>query len=504
MILDNLIRPRICELGKIKIGGKGETRTGKNGEWRLPVKYDHFVVTGLHRNDAGDLVQDQALMESLKSYADADGKLRQLPVALLSNEIEDILQASFVWYTGRQVAGRSDGKTCTFFLDPRTQKPLKDPIEEDWDPAWAERDGQGNRQFKLHTVFHCVLAAKAAKFGGVYKLRTTSQITAEQLYGSLLQVKMLTGGILRGVPLRLVVRPIQVSPDGKPTTVYVVHLELVAEDIQAIQAAALQRLQFELQNARAIEETQRQYRQILAIPGRNESPEEQAEVQEEFHPGNGAAASEPTKEPEPAKPPTLREQVDAAIGELARLKGVEPSLVLDKLMETAKGNGLKRQLGLDYFNDAWLRWSLDKLAKWTAQAQPPTAAPATPTPAPQAERQPGDDDLDDEGEGDAPPVVGDVPNKDEPCTPAAQQELIALLHPLGKAWAQEETRSNCAAVIGRQVEGDMPLSALTAGEAEAWAAVLRKLKAEKDSRVARRRQTVADRRTDAQETAGAA
>ena len=49
----------------------------------------------------------------------------------------------------------------------------------------------------------------------VYKFRTTSRISASQLVGSLVQLQQLTGGVLRGLPLQLVVRPIRVTPDGK-------------------------------------------------------------------------------------------------------------------------------------------------------------------------------------------------------------------------------------------------------------------------------------------------
>ena len=46
MTIKNGLTPRFAEVGKIKIGGKGETRKDKNGkDYQLPVRYDHFVVT---------------------------------------------------------------------------------------------------------------------------------------------------------------------------------------------------------------------------------------------------------------------------------------------------------------------------------------------------------------------------------------------------------------------------------------------------------------------------
>src|SRR4051812_46966795 len=110
--LSHLITPRICELGKIKIGGLGEQRQSKSGgNYRMPVKYNHFVITTLQRDGQGGLVPDEQQINSLSEYADSDGKLRQLPVAVLSNDIQDIIQASLVWYNGKRLAARSDGKT---------------------------------------------------------------------------------------------------------------------------------------------------------------------------------------------------------------------------------------------------------------------------------------------------------------------------------------------------------------------------------------------------------
>lgn len=291
-MLSDLIKPRVCELGKIKIGGLGEERTkaSGNGTYRLPEKHDYFTVTTMHRDAKRGLVPDEELMASLKDLADPDGRLRQLPISLLSNEPEDILQAAYVWYNGTRMAAKSDGRTLTRYFD--TNKGwLPQPEELPWKPEFAERtDAAGNRLFKLHATLNCVVAAPAARWGGVYKFRTTSGISAEQLYGSLTQLRLLTGGQLRGLPLRLVVRPVQVSPGGKTTTVYVVHIELRGPDLQTLQELALQRARFEIDNAKQLGELQQQYRALLAAPGDRETEEEQAEVAAEFHPEPAAAA----------------------------------------------------------------------------------------------------------------------------------------------------------------------------------------------------------------------
>src|SRR5687768_3771278 len=59
-------KPRLCELGKIKIGGLGEARQKQGGgTWRLPRKDDHFTITTLYRDARGDLLPDKELMDQL-------------------------------------------------------------------------------------------------------------------------------------------------------------------------------------------------------------------------------------------------------------------------------------------------------------------------------------------------------------------------------------------------------------------------------------------------------
>jgi hypothetical protein len=290
---------RLTELGKIKIGGLGAERSksGGGGTYRLPVKYDHFIITTLQRgpdrNGArGDLLPDETLMQTLaETLGDpGDGKLRQIPIRVLSDDIDDVLQAAFVWYGGKTVCARSDGKEVTWFVDidasARAGKVvrLREPRVEAWKPEFLELAGSGgNKLFKLHAVLNCVIAAKESRWGGVYKLRTTSLITFKQLYASLLHIHQLTGGVLVGMPLMLVVRPVQVAPEGKPTTVYVVHVELRGAELMDIQRQALTQAQWMLENRQQLLSVRTQYRKLLVGPGM-ESQEESGEIAEEFQP----------------------------------------------------------------------------------------------------------------------------------------------------------------------------------------------------------------------------
>lgn len=294
------LQPRLTELGKIKIGQKeaGERTSAGGRAWRAPQKLDHFLITTLERDAKGDLKQDAELMRRLaEASGSKDGKLREIPISLLSDDIDEIVSAAYCWYDSKRIAARCDGETCTWFRDSRGNaipEGRATPCDGEHERI---KDDKGRLRFKIHGTLNCVIAAGDARWGGVYKFRTTSRITVEQIYGSLQHLQLLTNGVLRGLPLRLVVRPIQVSPEGKTTTVYVVHIELLGRDLSAIQQQAIQIAQARNANLAQLQAAQHEYRKLLTAPGLDEPEDEQADVAAEFHPGpeNGAVRAAATE-----------------------------------------------------------------------------------------------------------------------------------------------------------------------------------------------------------------
>lgn len=307
MSLFDIIKPRQVQIGCIKIGRKQteKPRESASGVWYAPVKLDHFLITTMNRDGKGQLIPDDELMRQLQlDYGDKDGKLRRIPIRVLSNDPEDIMQSAYCWYGGRTVGARSDGREITWFNDPKSGKPLTEPVTEPFNPAMLDlTNSKGVKLLKVHTVFNCVVAAKDSRWGGVYKLRTTSSITASQLLGSLVHLKGLTGGVLQGLPLQLVIRPIQVAPldasgNKVQSTVYVVHIELRGADLQQIQAQALETAKYQLGFKREMEKSLAEYRQLLAPPG-SEAGHEAAEINEEFQPETVEERIETTPDMDP-------------------------------------------------------------------------------------------------------------------------------------------------------------------------------------------------------------
>ncbi len=349
-------RVRVVELGKIKIGGKSAPQEGR--DWRTPQKWDHFGITTLERDAAGDLKLDMKLMTALALEQKCEPlKIKEIPIALLSDEIEDVFPTSYVAYMGKVCVGRSDGETITWFADPTNSwAPLKEPVVRENKNKYVEtatyKDKKGNelRLFKPHGTLNCVIASADARWGGVYKLRTTSIITIEQIYSGLVQVQQLTRGFLRNVPLRLVMRPMQVSPNGVATTVYVIHVELRGADLNAVQQKVIEAAQLEITTGKALLATRSEFQKLLRAPGEDESEEEQEDVATEFHAeavGVEVPAAKPVVAPaaavdndhamEAMRAARSREELDAAFAQSDKGKSASAvyGAVLDALSPPA-------------------------------------------------------------------------------------------------------------------------------------------------------------------------
>lgn len=293
MALADILTPSCVEVGKIKIGTINPGAQSKSGAtYAAPVKLDHFWVSTLHRDGKGVLIPDAELMDSLKDCRDPDGKLRQLPVMFGSNDPNEVMTAAYVWYDGKTLAGRSDGREVVFHLDPKNGARLPHPRVEKWSDAmlgWPDPKAKNRPLFRLYCTLNVMIASPAARWGGFYRFRTTSEISSRQLYGSLMHLRKLTGGILRGLVFRMVVRPMLVTPNGQASTVHVVHVEYVNSDLKQLQTSAREQLALEQANLAAVVETERQYKALVAAQ-RDEEPDEEVVAEAAPDPAEQQAA----------------------------------------------------------------------------------------------------------------------------------------------------------------------------------------------------------------------
>jgi hypothetical protein len=289
------IVPTLAEGGKIKIGGLGAARKSKSGgEYRMPVKLDHFVVTKTTRDERGDLSVNGELMAALAK--DQDGHVRGIPIVVHSDVIDEVFPTAYASYAGKKLYCRGDGREATRWEikdGNRTgvSKPCACPCKF--------LGATSGPVCKPHGTLHCsIVAPGQAVAGSVYRWRTTSIISIQQMIGSLEQI-LATCGTMRGMPLWLSVDAIRVNPPGVPaSTVYCCHVELRASDLLGAQKKALELAQMReaLSGGRALPE----YRTLLLPPAsETESDEEQAEVAEEFYPPEDSAQFDPLPPPPP-------------------------------------------------------------------------------------------------------------------------------------------------------------------------------------------------------------
>ncbi len=258
------LTPRLAECGKIKIGGKGDEKTSKYGKkMRLPEKYDHFVVTTMMKNEKDDFVQDPTIMGILGD------KPTVIPVRLPYDDPSLNFPTSYACYESAACKCRGDGEVAvtaegeTVECNPETC------------PNYAAK------KCKVTGVLS-VMLDDAPRVGGVYKLRTTSWNTINNLTASMEFIRGLTNGILAGLPLDLTLSPKYTTIPGTSTrtVIYMVNLEYrgnFAEMAQAIRGTLETREKMKY----SIEDFEKLALSELEAP---EDPEEAKDIQEEFYP----------------------------------------------------------------------------------------------------------------------------------------------------------------------------------------------------------------------------
>jgi hypothetical protein len=287
------------EIGKIKIGGKGEKVTSRKGNvFRMPEKHDFFTVTTCERDKNDDLIKDKEIHKELerKQYGN---KPKKIPVMLLYNKIENNYQSRYACYNKKQPICVGDG-TIAYRIDKKTDK-LTDKIEC---PCNLAEEGR----CKIHSNLSVLMNLENIMLGGVWKFRTGGFHSTRGMLQSLTFIQSATGGVLAGIPLVMTVRPQTALVDGKNMTIYVVGVffdggiqKLKETSLQIAQNNAIH--QIKLDNIEENAKKQILHERSLMI----EAPD----IVDEFHPENNI---EPITEPEiteesPKEEPEIKQEL---------------------------------------------------------------------------------------------------------------------------------------------------------------------------------------------------
>lgn len=164
--------------------------------------------------------------------------------------------------------------------------------------------------------------ANDLRVGAKAFLHSTGFRTTAYLFSSLESVKMLTGGHLIGVPMKLVVRPFKAVHNGQPSTQYAIAVEFRAEDIQTIKSKLIaQAFEFRRLAGAPVDVDPMQDAKMLAAPQADDEEDEDytpAHIVNEFPvgvtedddpPQTTSAPSEKAKEATDAAAVDLKERL---------------------------------------------------------------------------------------------------------------------------------------------------------------------------------------------------
>ncbi|RJR44318.1 MAG: hypothetical protein C4567_04430 [Deltaproteobacteria bacterium] len=296
MAIKNLV-PRLAERGKVKIGERGEVKTSQQGkQFSQPKKLDHFVVTTMQRDAAGRMLPDLELMRKL---APQGGKLKELPVMLLYNDPDINFQTRYACYIGNRLWCCGDGESAQRLEQDGKYQPVPCPCLR------LEASYTGKDKCKPNGTLQ-VLLQGVDRIGGVWKFRTTSWNSVNSIMSSLKLIQAITGGVLAGIPLKLVLSPktVTIPGTGQNMIVYVVSLEFPGTEQE------LAKIGYDIAKRRADHKAKMDLIEAearKALEHLEETPEEMREVQEEFYPEGVTIEVQPEEvlksEPDPRQEP---------------------------------------------------------------------------------------------------------------------------------------------------------------------------------------------------------
>lgn len=314
-IKGGLLFPRLAEQGKIKIGGKGEkTRSRSTGkEFFIPEKYDHFVITTNERDRDSKLKPDQEMMKKIGDHC------TELDVWLLFDEIELNFPHWLALYEGKTCRCSGDGEKARERVIDKAMGAVTEIKEIDCVPN--ECPNFKKEHCKPHGVLSVVLK-QMNSLGGVYKFRTGSWNSIQNLLGSMQMLRFSTGGVLAGIPLKLVIRPQIVQPEGQSKTkvVYTVNLEfrgkegdkpvleqLVDKAVDIMKMRQMSQMPMQM----LVDQRKKELRGIEEVEVEHIADEFNPEVQQKI--ANGEIVDVAPKSQEPAQNQQLKEPIDVEI-----------------------------------------------------------------------------------------------------------------------------------------------------------------------------------------------
>ena len=270
------LMPGLAEVGKIKIGIKGDEVKSKDGNtFRLPKKIDYFRIVKNERDENDDYVLDEQIIEIIKNNPAAmynkEMNIIGIPIRLLYNEIDLVFPTQYCSYVNGKLSCSGNGIKANTRDGRETPCPCKR----------LDNTYTGKDKCKISGVLSCII--EGANVGGCHKFRTTSINSVRYILSSLMLIKAATGGLLSFIPLRLVINPKKtiIPTTGKPTTVYVVTVEFQG-GVEQLQRKALEMGRERVSLIENMRDIEAEAKRIVSV----DTEQEEKEIAEEFFPEN--------------------------------------------------------------------------------------------------------------------------------------------------------------------------------------------------------------------------
>lgn len=272
---------RFAEVGKIKIGGKGETRKSKEGKnYQLPVRYEHFVITTTEKGKDGNFVINQEVMKKVGSEP------KEISIRLPFDEIDLNFFTSFQYYQGNKCICRGDGETA--------KRISKNGAETKVSCSPDTCEFLQSEKCKVSGILSCHLPA-TMEIGGIYRFRTHSWNSVSSILAALEYFAENTNGVLQGLPLKLKLLKKATQEHG--------NVNIVTLVLDGIELMKMRELAYdEYENRMKLDINMKQIENQAKAAGFLDETDDPEDVQDEFYTPTIDTESEKDIVIEPKKP----------------------------------------------------------------------------------------------------------------------------------------------------------------------------------------------------------
>lgn len=182
----------LMPVGNIKIGKKGAEKKaqGSGKKWRQPVKLGHFIVTTTERGQDDNFLLDEAVMESI-----GNPEPKSIRVRFPFDDPRLIFQTSYQMYDGKKLKCEGNGE--------KAERKDNEGKLKTGTCVGRECQFMIDKKCKPSGRLACHLP-NSPHYGGIYMFRTHGWNSVNSLMAALKDYHAQTGGILQGLPFRLI------------------------------------------------------------------------------------------------------------------------------------------------------------------------------------------------------------------------------------------------------------------------------------------------------------